>query len=86
MADPHTPPRRSGAAIALIAVGLLILVPSGLCSAVLGIVFLNEALTYTGRSAADSRELLRVVLMVGGPPMALGAFLLWLGLRQRRSR
>jgi hypothetical protein len=86
MADsPNLQPRRSGAAIALIAIGLLILVPSGLCSAVFGIGFLHDALTGTGETAAYARGLIWVVPIAGGPPMLLGALLLWLGLRRRRT-
>ncbi|HEV2548929.1 MAG TPA: hypothetical protein VGU20_16425 [Stellaceae bacterium] len=84
MADPHTPPRRSGVTIALIAIGLLILVPSGLCSAFFGITFLRDVLTATGEAAAYARGFIWLVPMFGGPPIVLGALLLWLGLRRRR--
>lgn len=84
MADPHAPPRRSGAAIALIAIGLLTLVPSGLCSAFFGIAFLKDALTATGEAATYARGFIWLVPMFGGPPMLLGALLLWLGVRRRR--
>lgn len=84
MADaPNLQPRRSSAAIALIAIGLLILVPSGLCSAVFAIGFLHDMFTATGETAAYARGLIGVVPIVGGPPMLLGALLLWLGLRRR---
>jgi hypothetical protein len=84
MTDPQAPPRRSGAAIALIAIGLLILVPSGLCSAFFGIAFLGDALTATGEAAAYARGFIWLVPMLGGPPIVLGALLLRLGLRRRR--
>jgi hypothetical protein len=78
------PPAWSGRGVAPIAIGLLILIPSGLCSAFFGIAFLGDALTGTGEAAAYARGLIWLVPMIGGPPMALGALLLWLGLRRRR--
>jgi hypothetical protein len=73
MTNPSAPPqgRRTGGAIALIAIGLLILVPSGLCTALVGIY--------------DAVGFNWLVFLIGGPPMALGALLLFLGLSWRRS-
>jgi hypothetical protein len=61
--------RKSAAGIALIVIGLLILVPSGLCTAVLGVTFI----TY------DSVSSLPEVLAWGGPGIAIGVALTVLG-------
>jgi hypothetical protein len=71
---PLLPAGRSAVGIALICIGLLILVPSGLCSAWFGL-----------QSLTDSHGLALVVLVYGGPPMAIGAALLFVGLRLRRK-
>jgi hypothetical protein len=75
------PPRR-GSSIALICIGLLILVPSGLCTAALGIGFLSD-LGSRGQSESFA-GLIWVVLMVGGPPIAIGIALFVWGLRRDR--
>jgi hypothetical protein len=77
MTDPGTPSEasrraRAQSAIALICAGLLILVPSGLCTAYFGIAMIG-----------DSKYFLAVP-MVGGPPIVLGAVLFLIGLRLRR--
>jgi hypothetical protein len=77
--DPalHRKPRWTGISIALFVIGLLIVVPSGLCTA-LGLVF---ALSPYGLTDVS---MLGLVLTVGGIPLALGAVLVWAGLKARR--
>jgi hypothetical protein len=70
-------PRWTGIAIALVVVGLLILVPSGLCTAFVGL-----PLAFGG-FASDS-EMMFNILMLGIVPMALGAALVYAGLKSRR--
>jgi hypothetical protein len=70
-------PRWTGASIALFVLGLLILLPSGLCTAVLGVSALAEGLATTDLSA------LFAVLFVGGVPAAIGAALVYAALRIR---
>lgn len=84
---PPLPPRRRGAgAVALIAIGVLILVPSGLCSAVFGIGFLSDIINHTPHGGEDySRGFIWLVPMFGGPPILIGAGLLYWGLRRRRG-
>jgi hypothetical protein len=85
-ATPATPPgprRRRAGSIALICIGLLILVPSGLCTAFLGIATLID-MTGTGEAAAYAAGIIWAVLLVGGPPIVIGALLLWWGLRRDR--
>jgi hypothetical protein len=64
--------------IALFVIGLLILVPSGLCTALVGIPF-----AFGGFAAGDSRMMFNI-LMLGIVPMALGAALVYAGLKSRR--
>lgn len=54
-------------------IGLLILIPSGLCTAVLG----------GSRATADISTVF-AILIFGGIPMALGAALVYAGLNSRR--
>lgn len=59
--------------IALFVLGLLILIPSGLCTAAFGFFTLAEG---------DPSGIL-LLLMFGGIPMAAGAVLMWAGLKAR---
>ncbi len=81
-ADPKPPARWTGAAVAFVVIGLLILIPSGLCTGVFGIAGLVGGLTSSG---ADM-SLLAMALIVGGPFVALGALLVRTGLRERNRR
>jgi hypothetical protein len=75
---PETKPLRwTGLAIALFVIGLLILVPSGLCTG-LGLLF---ALSPDGLAAPS---MFALVVTFGGVPMALGAVLVYAGLKSRR--
>lgn len=79
----HDPPPRqlkphwTAVSVALFAIGLLILVPSALCTLVVGSLFVTEP------SDADASNV-GAVLIFGGVPMALGAVLVWAGLKARR--
>ena len=75
MADVPPKLRWTFVSIALFSVGLLILVPSGLCTAVFGVMSLTEG-----------DGLLGFALIAGGLPMALGIGLVLAGLEARRSR
>ena len=67
--DPAPRPRITAGSIALICIGLLIFVPSGLCTAVV--------VTMGGPAEA--------ALVIGGPFIAIGWLLVWWGLgRDRR--
>ena len=80
MTQPEQTPRRphwTAAAVALLVFGLLILVPSGLCTAYLGIM----GLLYGGKDAPD---VLTMALFYGGPFVILGGVLVWLGFRVRK--
>ena len=75
--EPHPEnrrPRWTFISVALFVLGLLILIPSGLCTALLGVFTLAEG---------DPSGIL-LLLMFGGIPMAVGALLTWAGLNARQ--
>jgi hypothetical protein len=63
--------------VALFVIGLLILVPAGLCTTV-GLLFA------LGSYGPRDLSVAQLVLAFGGVPMALGALLIWLGLATRQ--
>jgi hypothetical protein len=71
--QPQAKPRWTAVSIALFVIGLLILVPSGLCTALVGILTLVEG---------DPSGIV-LALMFGGVPMAVGAALVWAGFKAR---
>jgi len=84
-ANPQSAPSGQGtphwtaASIALFVLGLLILVPSGLCTALVGGMIFVEGLANADLSG------IFVVLIYGGIPAAMGAALLYAALKLRRS-
>ena len=74
MSDNHPPqqskPSWPGASLALFILGLCILVPSGLCTAIAIVAYPLGILVF---------------LMFGGIPMAMGGALIWGALRARRG-
>jgi hypothetical protein len=76
--------------VALFVVGLLILLPSGLCTglALLSMIGSVAGLTGLGLSPIGAANAffgsLTIILMFGGVPMALGAMLMYSGLKARR--
>jgi hypothetical protein len=82
LGNPPPPPRRSKTSIALITVGLLILIPSGLCTGTVGVGFLWNEILQVG--FLGFTDMLGLVLMLGGVPIAIGAGLLFWGLRRPR--
>jgi len=81
MSDPLPPqqskPRWNAVSIAIFVIGLLILIPSGLCTG-LGLLF---ALSPYG--IAD-RSMVGLILTIGGLPILIGAALVYAGLKSRR--
>ena len=67
---PQKKPSWPGASLALFILGLCILVPSGLCTAI---------------AIVGYPPMIFVALMLGGIPMAMGAALIWGALRARRG-
>ena len=75
---PTGTPHWTAASIALFVLGLLILVPSGLCTALVG-----GSIFVDGLASADLSGIF-VVLIYGGIPAAMGAALLYAALKLRR--
>ena len=71
--------RWTGAAITLVVFGLLIFIPSGLCTGVVGIAGLFSLSQAQGYGVAA----LIAAVIVGGPFIVLGALLIRTGLRER---
>lgn len=79
--DPQTQtarPRWTFISVALFILGLLILVPSGLCTVAFGGMMLVEP-----GSSGEFLSIGLMVLMLGVAPMAVGALLMWAGLKAR---
>jgi hypothetical protein len=78
---PEPPkPKWTGAAITFFAIGLLIFIPSGLCTGVMGI----GAIVDSYGSNGFDYGILIMALVVGGPFMLIGALLMRTGLRERQ--
>ena len=80
------PPKRhwTAAAVVVFVLGLLFLVPSGLCTAAMGVLGLF-AMFESPSEAAGGLLTLVYSLMVGLPFLGIGAGLVWLALRLRRK-
>ena len=89
MSDPATPvppqpPRKrwGGLAITLLVIGLLIVVPSGLCTGIFGVGALYDMVT---SSSAEGLSILVEALMIGGIPLAIGAALIYAAFKARTN-
>jgi hypothetical protein len=78
---PQTPskPKWTGAAITFMAIGLLIFIPSGLCTSVFGIGAL-----LSGSSNGPDFSFLIMALVIGGIPMLIGFVFIRLALKERK--
>jgi len=72
-------PGRMTGGMALIVIGLLILIPSGLCTAVVGGMSIFEMIT-----SSTGLNVLPEALTVGAPFILIGGLLFFLGRRMRR--
>ncbi|MGH6870097.1 MAG: hypothetical protein ACREHE_01210 [Rhizomicrobium sp.] len=84
---PQTPPpprkpQWTVWALTLFVIGLLILIPSGLCTGVFGVAGIYDAVT--SGSGSDSAGFFMEALMVGGPFIAVGIGLVMAGLSIRK--
>ena len=77
------PPGRGCAATAIIVLGLLILIPSGLCTGFMTIIPLLGAI-FGPQGWTNSIDTIEMALIIGGPFVILGGFLTWLGFRLGR--
>jgi len=74
-------PGRMAGGLALIVIGLLILIPSGLCTALFGGASIFEMLR-----GGSGLNVLPEALMVGGPFILIGFVLFRVGVTLRRSK
>jgi hypothetical protein len=70
----------TGAGIALVVIGLLILVPSGLCAGAFGII------AVINNNWNDGLQMLTEAISFGFIPIVLGSVLLWAGLQLRKKK
>jgi hypothetical protein len=88
MSQPELGPKRRynvAGTVALLLIGLLFLVPSGLCTAILGGGALLDAFVHP-ENVSDSVSMIVTVAIVGGPFVALGAVLVWFSVKRMRGR
>ncbi len=83
MENSDPAPRKSGsvgAGIALVVCGLVVLVPSGLCT---GLFFFGSLIQVISHPASsDGGSMVLVSLVIGGPFVAGGGALLWFGVKE----
>lgn len=87
MSLPDPAPQRhhsTAGIVALIVIGLLLLIPSGLCTAVLGGGAIWETLTDT-QNASDLPNTIPMLVIVAGPFLVGGAAMLIVGIRRARA-
>jgi hypothetical protein len=87
--DPSPKSRWTAGAVALIVIGLVILIPSGLCTTAIGIGYVIEMFTYQRQNLVTILTgalptALLLPALIGGPFIALGAYLVHLGWRRRK--
>jgi hypothetical protein len=82
--NPKKKGNLTGAGIALVVIGLLILVPSGLCTGAFGIMAVATAVSENNGN--DVLQILTEALSFGFIPILLGSVLLWAGLQQRKKK
>jgi hypothetical protein len=88
VSDPHETPqpapqlRWGGVSVALLIIGLLILVPSGLCTGLFGLGVLGSFLT---GNVADAMSTGGMVAVIGGIPVVIGGVLVFAAFRLRKK-
>ena len=81
------PPERTystASTVALVVIGLLLVIPSGLCTAVLGGGAIWETLS-DPNNASDLLNTLPLVVIVAGPFLVGGGAMLVVGIRRARA-
>lgn len=82
--DPTVLRKRSARTTALLVIGLLILVPSGLCTGMFGGSALIEMLSHR-RGEDYASGILVLAIAIGTPFIALGSALVWWAVRRMRA-
>lgn len=82
-APEYPPPSGSLGGCALFVIGMLFLIPSGLCTAVGGIGLVGQLASDPAELARDFDSYIGFVVLTLGC-LAIGITLVWLGLRARR--
>lgn len=73
-----------GGTIVLLVLGLLVLVPSGLCTGFYGVIGLMGMLD--GHDQGYGALFFGSALVIGGPFVVAGTAMLWIGIRRWRRR
>jgi hypothetical protein len=79
---PPRPPRWGALAITLLVIGLLILIPSGLCTGIFGVGALYDMFT---SSSSEGLSIFMEALIIGGIPLAIGGALVYTAFKVRRN-
>jgi len=89
MYDPNTAsPAKPGArrwtagAIAVLAIGLVILIPSGLCTGIFGMGAIYDMIT---SSSSEGFSILLEALLFGAIPLAIGGVLVFAAFKMRKK-
>jgi hypothetical protein len=84
--DPSAKPKYSAAGTAaLMIIGLLFLVPSGLCTGIFGGGAVIDAFAHP-ENIGDSVSMIAMASIIGGPFVAFGAVLVWFAVKRMRRR
>ena len=84
--DPSAKPKYSaGGTAALMIIGLLFLIPSGLCTGIFGGGAVIDAIIHP-QNVGDAASMIAMAAIFGGPFIAIGAVLVWFGIRRMRDR
>ena len=70
---------------ALLIIGLLFLLPSGLCTGIFGGGAIVDALLHPA-NVRDSLSILLMAAVIGGPFIAIGGVMVWFGVKRMRGR
>lgn len=84
MSEPEHP-RNIATGIAFLVLGLVFLVPSGLCTGVFGGGALVDMVMYPG-NASDAVGIVGMALLFGGPFIVVGILLVRVGVRNLRRK
>ena len=84
--NEHPQPRTDtlGGTIVLLVLGLLVLVPSGLCTGYFGFIGLMGLLD--GHDQGYGTMFFGAALILGGPFVVAGVAMLWVGIKRWRKR